>query len=114
MTFVAISVNREQLALLSRFLVTIFPGCTIYQGSDPMRALLRLSNQKVEAVFEDADTCANMMDTLSKHNGNTQICLLCKQDAVPQEETTNFHGVVSYPITEQQIRTTLQGIAKAM
>ncbi len=105
MTFVTVSNNREQLAVLSQLLVSLIPGCTIHQNCDPMRAICCLSRQKVDAVFADADICANVMDALCKQ---TQLCLLCRQDAVLPEEVAGSHDVLSYPLTEQKMRMALQ------
>ena len=112
MTFVTVSINREQLTLLSQFLVTMFPGCTIHQSRDPMRVIRSLSHQKVDAVFADTDTCSNMLEILSRQNMNPQVCLLSSQSAVLPEEEASFDGVLSYPITEEKMRTTLQKISQ--
>ena len=108
MTFITVSDNHEQLALLSQLLVTLIPGCTIHQNSNPMRAIRCLSYQKVDAVFADADTCANAMDVLRKQKMQTPLCLLCRQGVVLPEEMACSHGVLSYPLTEQKMRTALQ------
>ncbi len=110
MTFVTVSMHREQLTLLIQLLVAVFPGCTIHQSCDPMRAIRHLSNQKVDAVFVDADTCSDSMDILRRQN--TQLCLLCGRDAAMPEATKRFDGILSYPITEQSIRTTLQSLSR--
>ena len=109
MTFVTVSIHREQLTLLIQLLVAVFPGCTIHQSRDPMRAIRHLSNQKVDAVFADADICSNFMDILRSQN--SQLCLLCGKDAVLPEATKGFDGILSYPLTEQSVRTTLQRLS---
>ena len=108
MTFVTVSNNREQLAVLCQLLVSLIPGCTIHQNCDPMRAICCLSRQKVDAVFADADICANVMDELRKQKIQAQLCLLCRQDVILPEEIADSHGVLSYPLTEQKMRTALQ------
>ena len=75
-----------------------------------MRAVRQLSNQKVDAVFADADTCSNSMDFLRRQN--TQLCLLCGKDAATPEVAKGFDGVLSYPITEQSVRITLQSLSR--
>lgn len=107
-TFVTVSDNREQLALLSRLLITLIPGCTIHQNSNPMRAIWCLSHQKVDAVFADADTCANAVEVLHKQNTQAQLCFLCRQGVVLPKEFACSHSVLSYPITEQKMRTALR------
>ena len=108
MTFVTVSNNREQLAVLSQLLVALMPGCTIHQNCDPMRAICCLSRQKVDAVFADADLCVNVMDALRKQKIQAQLCLLCRQDVVLPEEIAGSHDVLSYPLTEQKMRMALQ------
>lgn len=107
-TFVTISDNREQLAILSRLLIALIPGCTIHQNSNPMRAIRCLSHQKVDAVFADADTCANAMEILRKQKMQTQLCLLCRQGADIPEEVPYSLGVLSYPLTEQKMQSVLR------
>ena len=110
MTFVTVSIHQEQLTLLSQLLVAVFPGCTIHQNRDPVRAMRHFSNQKVDAVFADADTCSNSMDILRRQN--SQLCLLCGKDAVLPEATKGFDGILSYPLTEQSVRTTLKSLSR--
>ena len=108
MTFVTVNTNREQLTLLTQFLVAVFPGCTIFQNCDPARAMRYLHSQSVDAVFADADTCVNMMDLLFRQNEKTQICLLREQDTALPDDLSGFDRVLSYPITEQKMRNALQ------
>ena len=109
MTFVTVSNNCEQLALLSRLLITLIPGCTIHQSCDPMRAIQHVSCRKVDAMFADADTVCDMMSILSRQKKNTQIWILCRQGAALSEKTAGYDGILTYPITEQEMRTALQG-----
>ena len=110
MTFATVCVNQEQLSLLSQLLITIFPGCTIHQNQDPIHAIRCLSKQKIDAMFADVDACTNVMDVLRKQDLNTQICFLCRQNVKIPGEITNLDEVLTYPITEQKMRTTLQRI----
>ena len=108
MTFVTACADRGQLAMLSHLLVNLFPGCTVHQSSDPVRAIQRLSCQKIDAVFADADSISNMVDLLDRRKLNTQIWLLCHcPEAIP-EKIAGRYGVLAYPITEQKLRIALQ------
>ena len=108
MTFANVSVNPELLTLLSHLLILAFPGCTIHQSRDPMRAAQRLSNHEVDAIFADADTCSDWIHTLKKHKSNPSVYLLCRQDSQLPEGTENIRGIVTYPITQQKIQLALQ------
>ena len=110
MTFVTVSVNRDQLALLSQLLVTLFPGCTVHQSCDPMRAIQRLSFQKVDAVIADADTVSNMMNLLDRQKSQAQIWLICGQGVDLPEKIADFCGILPYPITGHEMQHALQRI----
>ena len=108
MTFANVCVNQEQLTLLSQLLITAFPGCTIHQSRDPNRTIQHLSNQKVDAVFADADTCSDWIHIFRKHKSNPTVFLLCPQERQRLQETEDVQCVVTYPITPQKIHDALQ------
>ena len=112
MTFANVSVNKQQLALLSQLLLTAFPGCTIHQSRDPMRTIQHVSSGKIDAVFADADTCADLISILRKQKLNTTVYLMCQQEVLPLDETGDIHGIVTYPITKQKIQLALQNIPR--
>lgn len=108
MTFANVSVNREQLTLLSQLLVTAFPGCVIHQSCDPVRTITHLSTQKIDAVFVDADTYLDLMHLLNAQKSKVSVHLLCRQDLLPPEETGGIRSIITYPITRQKIQAALQ------
>ena len=112
MTFANIGVNREQLALLSRLLLTAFPGCVIHQSSDPVRAMTRLSAQKIDAVFVDVDAHSEWMHLMNKQESKASVYLLCQHDAPPPEEAGGIRSVITYPITRQKIQVALQTVPR--
>ena len=107
MTFANVCINQERLTSLSQLLLTAFPGCTIHQSRDPMRAFQHLSSQKVDAVFADADTCSDLIHIFRKHKSNPTVLLLCPQERQSLQEAEHIHGVVRYPITKLKIQTAL-------
>ena len=108
MTFANVNVNQQQLTLLSQLLLTAFPGCTIHQSRDPMRAAQRLSTHQVDVIFADADTCPDLIRLLRRKKSGPPICLLCRQDLPPTEDTDGIQAIETYPITQQKIKTALQ------
>lgn len=110
MTFANVSVNREQLTLLSQLLLTTFPGCVIHQSCDPVRTTTHLSTQKIDAVFVDADMYPDLMHLLDRQNTKVSVHLLCGQDLLPPEETGGIQSVITYPITKQKIQAALQNV----
>ena len=110
MTFANVSVNQELLTLISQLLLTAFPGCTIHQSRDPMRAAQRLSDHKIDAVFADADTCSDWLHILKRQKSSPSVYLLSRQDLQLPEDTGGIRGVLTYPITRQKIQTALQNV----
>ena len=112
MTFANVSVNREQLSLLSQLLLTAFPGCVIHQSCDPVRTMKHISTQKLDAVFVDADKHPELMHLLNGQKTKASVFLLCRQDLVPPEETDGVRSVITYPITRQKIQVALQSVSR--
>jgi hypothetical protein len=112
MTFANVSVNREQVTLLSQLLLTVFPGCVIHQSCDPVRTMTCLSTQKVDAVFVDADAYPQLMHLLNRQKSKASVCLLCRHDASPPEETDGIRSIITYPITGQKIQVALQTVPR--
>ena len=112
MMFANVSMNREQLTLLSQLLVTAFPGCVVHQSRDPMRTIKHLSTQKVDAVFVDTDAHSELMHLLNKQKSKASVYLLCRHDASPPEETDGIRSIITYPITGQKIQVALQTVPR--
>ena len=108
MTFATVSVDREQSTLLSQLLLTVFPGCTIYQSSNPMRAIQHLTTRKADAVFADVEISPDLIHILKKKKWDTPVYLLCPQCLQTPEEKEDVSGIVTYPLTKQKIQIALQ------
>ena len=114
MTFANVSVNREQLTLLSQLLLTAFPGCVIHQSCDPMRTIKHLSTQKVDAVFVDSDSHSELLQLLARQKLKALVYLLCRHDTPPPEKTGDIRSVITYPITKQKIQIALQTVPQEL
>ena len=114
MTFANVNVSQEQLTLLSRLLLSAFPGCTIHQSRDPVRAMQHISSGKIDAVFADADTCSDWIHKLRQHQSNPSVYLLCRQERQLPGETGDIQGVITYPITTHKIQLALQTKAQEL
>ena len=110
MTFANVSVDREQLLLLSQLLLAVFPGCTIHQNRDPVRVMQHLSTQKVDAMFVDADMRLDWKGILQKHGSSPSVFLLSRQE-LPPEDAGGIRGIVTYPITKQKIENALHSVS---
>ena len=111
MTFANVCANREQLTFLSQLLLTAFPGCVIHQSSDPVRTITRLSTQKVDAVFADADTYPDLKHLLNRQKSKAMVYLLCRHDSPPAEtDSVRSLITITYPLTRQKIQAALQNV----
>ena len=108
MVFVTVSTNEEQITLLTDFLLTLTPGCTIHRNRDPVRAMRPLSHEKVDCLFADAEICSALMDSLNKREVKPSVYALCGKDAASGNLPEGIRGVVTYPITDHKIRDLLQ------
>ena len=72
-----------------------------------MRAMQRLSCQKVDAVFADTDTISGLADFLDRRKLNTKLWLLSHHGEAIPGEITGYDGILSWPITEQKLRNAL-------
>ena len=110
MTFATVSINRERLTMINQSLLKGFPGCTIHQSCDLMRAMRHLTSPKVDAMFVDADTSPDLIHLLNGNITNTAVYLLCRQDLPPLEMTGGIRGIITHPITKEKIQVALQTI----
>jgi hypothetical protein len=114
MTFANVSINREQLILISQLLLTAFPGCVIHQSCDPARTITHLSTKKVDAVFTDAEAYPELMHLLNSQNSKTSVYLLCRHDTQPPEGTCGVQSIITYPVTRQKIHAALQVVPRGI
>ena len=112
MTFANVSANREQMTLLSRLLLTAFPGCVIHQSCDPVRTITNLSTQKIDAVFADTDTYHDLVYLLNRQKTKASVYLLCQYDTRTPEKTDGIQNIITYPVTGQKIHAALQIIPR--
>ena len=110
MTFANVSVNREQLTLLSQLLITAYPGCVIHQSRDLVRTITHLSVKKTDAVFTDMDTYPDLIHLLNRQKSKASVYLMCRQDVPLPEETDGIRSIITYPVTRQKIQIALQTI----
>ena len=111
MTFANVSINREQLTLLSQLLLAAFPGCIIHQSCDPVRTIKHLSTQTVDAVFADAETYPELMHLLNRQKSKVSVYLMCRHDT-PPEKTDGVRSMITYPVTSQKIHVALQSVPR--
>lgn len=55
MTLVVVDQDRVRLTELTKLLLEAFPGSVIYQHTDPLRALLDVRRNRVDAVYVQLD-----------------------------------------------------------
>ena len=115
MIFVTADCCRSQLERLTQLLVSAFPGSTVYQHANLCRVPHDVLNNKVDAVFLEAE--------IDKTNGLNFVQMLCRQKSdlpvfiISQTEDLREEaaeaGANDYfvqPVTEQQLRDAIQSV----
>ena len=73
--------------------------------------MTRLSSEKLDAVFVDADAHPEVMHLLDRQNTKASVFLLCRQD-LPPEKTGDVWNTITYPVTRQKIQEALQTVPR--
>lgn len=112
MIFVVAGSSRDRLADLTKRLLSIFPGSTIYQHIDPLRVSKDVFNNKVNGVFLDAEMgrCngIDLMWKLRKRKQDIPVYILSETEDFRTTATkAGADGYFVYPLAEETIRQVL-------
>ena len=115
MTFVTADRCRTQLGRLTKMLVCTFPGSTIYQHTDLCRVLHDVLNNKVDAVFLEAEMDkANGLDfvqMLRRQKSELPVFILSQTEALREDAVeAGAHDYFVHPVTEQRLRDAIQSV----
>ena len=99
---------RTQLERLTRLLVSAFPGSTIYQHTDLFRVPHDVLNNKVDAVFLQAEmdksSGLDFMKRLHRQKPNLPVFIIAKTEEFREEaERAGASGCFVLPDHEQQL-----------
>ena len=108
MVFVTADSCRTQLERLTQLLVSAFPGSTIYQHPDLLRVPHDALNNKVDAIFLQAETEKNialdLMQLLRRQKPDLPVFILSKTDLLCQKAVeAGATGYFVLPDGEQQL-----------
>ena len=113
MVFVTADSCRLHLEGLTRLLVSVFPGSTIYQHTDLCRVPHDVLNHHVDAVFLEAGmdqiNGLSFVQMLHRQKSNLPVFIISKTEDL--REIAAEVGVNDYfvqPVTEQQLRDAIQ------
>ena len=108
MKFVTADRCRAQLEQLTQLLVSAFPGSTIYQHTDLLRVPHDVLNNKVDAVFLEAEMDnaggLDFMKMLHRQKPDVAVFVIAKTEDVRKEaEAAGADGCFVLPECEQQL-----------
>ena len=108
MIFVTADSCRPQLERLTQLLFSAFPGSTIYQHADLLRVLHDVLNNRVDAVFLEAETDKTngleFMKMLRKQKPEVPVFIIAKTEGLREEaEAAGVDGSFALPDGEQQL-----------
>ena len=108
LTFVTADSSRAQLERLTLLLVSAFPGSTIYQHPDPFRVPHDVLNNKVDAVFLEAEAeethALNLINLLHRQKPDLPVFMISKTNQLGTQAVEK--GAVGYfvlPGGEEQL-----------
>lgn len=115
MVFVTADDCRSRLERLTQLLISAFPGSTIYQHTDLCRVLHDVLNNKVDAVFLEAEMYkANGLDfvqMLRRQKSDLPVFILSQTEALREDAVeAGAHDYFVHPVTEQRLRDAIQSV----
>lgn len=115
MVFVTADDCRSRLERLTQILISAFPGSTIYQHTDLCRVLHDVLNNKVDAVFLEAEMDkANGLDfvqMLRRQKSDLPVFILSQTEALREDAVeAGAHDYFVHPVTEQRLRDAIQSV----
>ena len=113
MIFVTADSCRERLEKLTQLLVSEFPGSTIYQHADLSHVPHDALNNKVDAVFLEAEIeKANSLDLvtmLHRQKSDLQVFIIARNDDFREKAVeAGADGYFVMPDSEQQLLETIK------
>ena len=115
LTFVTADSCRTKLERLTQLLVSAFPGSTIYQHTDLCRVLHDVLNNKVDAVFLEAEmdkaNGLNFVQMLRRQKSELPVFILSQTEALREDAVeAGAHDYFVHPVTEQRLRDAIQSV----
>ena len=108
MIFVTADSCRSQLEGLTQLLVSVFPGSTIYQHTDLCRVPHDVLNNRVDAVFLEAEmdktNGLNFVQMLRRQKSNLPVFIISKTEELREEAAeVGVNDYFVHPVTKQQL-----------
>ena len=115
MTFVTAGYYKAQLERLTQLLIALYPGSTIYQHTNPLRVPHDILNNKVDAVFLEAEidktNGLNFVKMLRRQNSNLPVFIISQTEDLRKEAAeAGANDYLVQPVTEQQLRDAIRSV----
>ena len=115
MTFVTADSCRSQLEGLTQLLISTFPGSTIYQHTDLCRVPHDVLNNKVDAVFLDAEmdktNGLDFVQMLRRQKADLPVFIISRTEDLREEAAeAGANDYFVQPVTEQQLREAMRSV----
>ena len=115
MTFVTADSCRLQLVRLTKLLVSVFPGSTIYQHIDLCRVPHDVMQNNVDAVFLEAEINETdgleFAQMLRRQKTNLPVFIISRTEDLREEAAeAGANDYFVQPVTEQQLRDAIWSV----
>lgn len=110
MVILAVNENPAELRKLTKLLLSVLPGCIVYEYVNPRDALRCLRTHEVELVFLDLPGASGLpvLQELRRQCSHVPIITCAWDDAQLEDAMWNgATGYLVYPLTPGQLRETL-------
>ena len=115
MIFVTLDSCRSRLEGLTKLLLSVFPGSTIYQHSDLCRVPHDVINNDVDAVFleveMDKTNGLEFVQMLRRRKSSLPVFVISKTEDLRTEAVeAGANDCFVQPVTEQQLRDAIRSV----
>ena len=115
MTFVTADSCRSQLEGLTRLLVSVFPGSTIYQHTDLCHVPHDVLNNRVDALFLETEidkaNGLNFVKMLRRQKSDIPVFIISQTEELREEAAeAGANDYFVQPVTEQQLRDAIRSV----
>lgn len=115
MIFVTADRYRPHLEGLTKLLVSVFPGSTIYQHTDLCRVPHDVLNDRVDAVFLKADkgemNSLDLVQLLHRQKAGIPVFIISQTEELREEAIqAGASDYFVHPVTEQQLIDAMRSV----
>ena len=113
--FVTVDEDRPRLNHLTGLVIRAFPGCVVYQYSNPMCAVLNTVNREIDVVLLSAGASQKnnwqLLSAICRERPGLQVIVLSDDDQFRETALkSGAWGYLTRPLTGQKLQDALLAV----